>query len=196
MEESSKKKIRQINLDYERQKDAINKQERDLKQGNKGKLTDEQIATIKALHEANESKRDKSTQEVYKADLAAMRDFLKEYGTYQQRKLAIAEEYAEKISKAQAEGERLTLARQRDTAIQQVDMSALEQTIDWQAVFGGFTGILEEQLRDTLGQLKNTPRPTNSSHHRPKTRNSSTGPLSAYSSSCPAKARVRSISAR
>ena len=152
--ESSKKEIRQINLDYERQKDAINKQERDLKQGNKGKLTDEQIATIKALHEANESKRDKSTQEVYKADLAAMRDFLKEYGTYQQRKLAIAEEYAEKISKAQAEGERLTLARQRDTAIQQVDMSALEQTIDWQAVFGGFTGILEEQLRDTLGQLK------------------------------------------
>lgn len=154
LEESSEKKIRQINLDYERQKDAINKQERDLKQGNKGKLTDEQIATIKALHEANESKRDKSTQEVYKADLAAMRDYLKQYGTYQQQKLAIAEEYAEKISKAQSEGERLTLARQRDTAIKQVDMNALEQTIDWQAVFGGFTGILEEQLRDTLGQLK------------------------------------------
>lgn len=154
MEESSDKKVRQINLDYEKQKDAINKQERELKQQNKGKLSDEQISTIKALHDANESKRNKSTQEVYKADLAAMRDYLKQYGTYQQQKLAIAEEYAEKISKAQSEGERLTLARQRDAEIQRVDMSAMEQTIDWQAVFGGFTGILEEQLRETLNGLK------------------------------------------
>ncbi len=154
MEESSEKKIRQINLDYEKQKDAIDKQERELRQQNKGKLSDEQISTIKALHDANESKRDKSTTEVYKADLAAMRDYLKQYGTYQQQKLAIAEEYAEKIRKAQSEGERLTLARQRNAEIQRVDMSAMEQTIDWQAVFGGFTGILEEQLRETLNGLK------------------------------------------
>lgn len=154
MEESSDKKIRQINLDYEKQKDAINKQERELKQQNKGKLSDEQISTIKALHDVNESKRDKSTQEVYKSDLAAMRDYLKQYGTYQQQKLAIAEEYAEKISNAQSEGERLTLARQRDAETQRVDMSVMEQTIDWQAVFGGFTGILEEQLRETLNGLK------------------------------------------
>ena len=33
-----------------------------------------------------------------------MLDYLKEYGTYQQKKLAIAEEYAEKIRKAQEAG--------------------------------------------------------------------------------------------
>lgn len=40
-----------------------------------------------------------------------MRDYLKEYGSYQQQKLAIAEEYAEKIRRAQSEGERLSLEK-------------------------------------------------------------------------------------
>ena len=46
-----------------------------------------------------------------------MRDYLKEYGTFQQQKLAIAEEYAEKIRKAESQGERLTLEKQRDAAV-------------------------------------------------------------------------------
>ena len=41
----------------------------------------------------------------------------REYGTFQQQKLAIAEEYAEKIRKAQSQGERLTLEKQRDAAV-------------------------------------------------------------------------------
>lgn len=40
-------------------------------------------------------------QKVYREDMSAMRDYLKEYGTFQQKKLAIAEEYAEKIRNAQ-----------------------------------------------------------------------------------------------
>lgn len=153
MEESSEKKIRQINLDYEKQKDAIDKQERELRQQNKGKLSDEQISTIKALHDANESKRDKSTTEVYKADLAAMRDYLKQYGTYQQQKLAIAEEYAEKIRKAQSEGERLTLAKQRDAEIGHVEMNALKSEIDWKGLFTGVGELVRDQIHPTLDKL-------------------------------------------
>ena len=78
----------------------------------------------------------------------------KEYGTFQQQKLAIAEEYAEKIRKAQSQGERLTLEKQRDAAVHKVDMEALTQKIDWGAAFGDLTGLLADQMKNLLGELK------------------------------------------
>lgn len=83
-----------------------------------------------------------------------MRDYLKEYGTFQQQKLAIAEEYAEKIRKAESQGERLTLEKQRDAAVHKVDMEALTQKIDWGAAFGDLTGLLADQMKNLLGELK------------------------------------------
>ena len=83
-----------------------------------------------------------------------MRDYLKEYGTFQQQKLAIAEEYAEKIRKAQSQGERLTLEKQRDAAVHKVDMESLTQKIDWGAAFGDLTGLLADQMKNLLGELK------------------------------------------
>ena len=41
---------------------------------------------------------------MYREEAEAMRDYLKEYGTFQQQKLAIAEEYAEKIRKVTVPG--------------------------------------------------------------------------------------------
>ena len=64
---------------------------------------------------------------MYREEAEAMRDYLKEYGTFQQQKLAIAEEYAEKIRKAQSQGERLTLEKQRDAAVHKVDMESLPE---------------------------------------------------------------------
>jgi len=91
---------------------------------------------------------------VYREEAEAMRDYLKEYGTFQQQKLAIAEEYAEKIRKAQSQGERLTLEKQRDAAVHKVDMEALTQKIDWGAAFGDLTGLLADQMKNLLGELK------------------------------------------
>lgn len=64
---------------------------------------------------------------MYREEAEAMHEYLKEYGTFQQQKLAIAEEYAEKIRKAQSRGEMLTLEKQRDAAVHKVDMEALSQ---------------------------------------------------------------------
>ena len=91
---------------------------------------------------------------MYREEAEAMRDYLKEYGTFQQQKLAIAEEYAEKIRKAQSLGERLTLEKQRDAAVHKVDMEALTQKIDWGAAFGDLTGLLADQMKNLLGELK------------------------------------------
>lgn len=91
---------------------------------------------------------------MYREEAEAMRDYLKEYGTFQQQKLAITEEYAEKIRKAQSQGERLTLEKQRDAAVHKVDMEALTQKIDWGAAFGDLTGLLADQMKNLLGELK------------------------------------------
>lgn len=91
---------------------------------------------------------------MYREEAEAMHDYLKEYGTFQQQKLAIAEEYAEKIRKAQSQGERLTLEKQRDAAVHKVDMEALTQKIDWGAAFGDLTGLLADQMKNLLGELK------------------------------------------
>lgn len=91
---------------------------------------------------------------VYKAEADAMRNFLKEYGTFQQQKLAIAEEYAEKIRKAQSDGERRTLEKQRDAALLGVDVKAARQDIDWQSVFGDLGSMLRDQILPTIDNLK------------------------------------------
>ena len=101
-----------------------------------------------------ENQEKKQIKDLYTAEANAMREYLKEYGTFQQQKLAIAEEYAEKIKKATTEGEKLSLRKERDSAIQQIDINALNQKIDWQSVFGNFSGILGSQLKETLDGLK------------------------------------------
>lgn len=158
MKENTEKKLKQIDLDYQKELDAIKKQEKDLSERQGGKLTQEQSVEISALYTNAENERDKAIADVtknqLKAEANAMREYLKEYGTFQQKKLAIAEEYAEKIKKATTEGEKLSLGRERDSAIQQIDINALNQKIDWQSVFGNFSGILGSQLKETLDGLK------------------------------------------
>lgn len=158
MKEGIEKELKQIDLNYQKKLDAIKKQEKELSERQGGKLTQEQSVEISALYTNAENERDKAIADVtknqLKAEANAMREYLKEYGTFQQKKLAIAEEYAEKIKKATTEGEKLSLGRERDSAIQQIDINALNQKIDWQSVFGNFSGILGSQLKETLDGLK------------------------------------------
>lgn len=85
---------------------------------------------------------------------SAMREYLRQYGTYQQKKLAIAEEYAEKIRKAENEGEKMTLGKKRDEELTNLEIDALQQRINWGAVFGDFGTVLKDQLQPTLDALK------------------------------------------
>lgn len=96
----------------------------------------------------------KQLQDRLRAEKEAMNSYLTEYGTYQQRKLAIAEEYAKKIQEAQTEGERLSLGKQRDKAIADVNLSAIKQNIDWAGVFGDFGSMLREEIEHSLDSLR------------------------------------------
>lgn len=96
----------------------------------------------------------KQLQEVYRSDVEAMRNYLKEYGTFQEKKLAIAEEYAEKIRKAQNKGEELTLTAQRDAELRGLEAKALTSQIDWYSVFDNVGIIMRGQLEPLYKQLQ------------------------------------------
>ena len=157
--DSLQKKLAQIKLDYDTRKAEIVRREKELaelnkKAGGDGTLSSEQQAEIDEANRLNAESRKEAELAAYQEEAVAMREFLKEYGTYQQQKLAIAEEYAEKIGKAETEGERMILAKQRDKALASIDIKAAKDSVDWESVLSGFGGVLQEQIQPTIENLK------------------------------------------
>lgn len=161
MNDGSDRKLKQIELDYQKELDAIKKQERAWSKEQGGKLTQEQSVEISTRYTNAESKKDKSTADIAKEQLKeeaeAMRDYLKDYGTFQQQMLAIAQEYAEKIKKAQEENNGAQvklLEKQRDVAIQNKETEAIKANVDWVTVFGEFGGMFNGMIRPVLEEAK------------------------------------------
>ena len=161
LKESGEKRRRQIRLNYDKEIAELAAQEKKWKDAQKGSLTGEQESSLKEAREKAAAARDgdlaKVTREENDAARQSMLDYLKEYGTYQQKKLAIAQEYAEKIRKAQEAGnygEVLRLGRQQKEETAAAEIASLKADIDWDGLFGNFGGLLEEQLRPTLAKLR------------------------------------------
>lgn len=163
MREGTEKKLKQIDLDYQKQIDAIRKQEKEWSKAGNGKLTDKQAQKISEAYTNAESMRDKDISDVtegqLKAEQQALNDYLKEYGTFQQQKLAIAQEYAEKIRKAQEENgvnsaQVKLLEKQRDVAIQNKETEAIKANIDWVTVFGEFGSMFSDMIKPALDEAK------------------------------------------
>lgn len=163
MREGTEKKLKQIDLDYQKQIDAIRKQEEEWSKAGNGKLTDKQAREISEAYANAESMRDKDitnvTKEQLKAEQQALNDYLKEYGTFQQQKLAIAQEYAEKIRKAQEESgvnsaQVKLLEKQRDVAIQNKETEAIKANIDWVTVFGEFGSMFSDMIKPAFDEAK------------------------------------------
>ena len=156
-----------IKAEIQRQKAIFDAQENEKKVANKdyvkrnfteANIDQSQIATIEAqyatLTEQTKQLHKQSEAEMWRSEFESMRDYLKDYGTFQQQKLAIAEEYAEKIRNASSEGERLSLERERDSKLSSVEANALKANIDWTAVFGEFGGMFAEVTRPILEDAK------------------------------------------
>ena len=78
----------------------------------------------------------------------------KEYGSLYQQKQAIAEEYEEKIAKAQTQGEKLSLQQQMKKDLQTIEINAIRQNIDWGSIFGDFGAMFKDQLEPTIKKLQ------------------------------------------
>lgn len=88
----------------------------------------------------------------------AMDQYLSEYGDYQQKRLAIADLYALKISQAETEGEKLSLQKQSEELLKALDFEEFKKSINFADVFGDLdaqTTASLRALRDKLGDYIN-----------------------------------------
>lgn len=159
MQEGTEKKLAQIKNDYAKRNAEIDKQEAEFKKKNKeaGKKVTLTSAQSNALNKARDlatQEYNKKLDEVNREALTSMRDYLKEYGSLYQQKQAIAEEYEEKIAKAQTQGEKLSLQQQRKKDLQTIEINAIRQNIDWGSIFGDFGAMFKDQLEPTIEKLQ------------------------------------------
>lgn len=158
MQEGTEKKLAQIKNDYAKRKAEIDKQEAEFKKKNKeaGKKVTITSAQTNALNKARDlatQEYNKKLDEVNREALTSMRDYLKEYGSLYQQKQAIAEEYEEKIAKAQTEGEKKTLQQEKKKALSNFDYESISMGIDWKGLMSGVGNMSKEMLKPMLEKL-------------------------------------------
>lgn len=155
MDEGTAKRLAQINHDFEVRRKEIEKQEKEWKKQNieagatteENGLTKDQSDALANAYAQNVQQQAKAQAELRKEEQQAMRDYLKEYGEYQEKRLAITEDYAERIKKAQNDGERKTLEAERDNTLADLDMQATKTTSKIGKLFADMSGKSIAEMR-------------------------------------------------
>lgn len=95
----------------------------------------------------------------------SMNEYLSEYGSYQQKRLALTKLYNDKIAKAANEGEKKILQAQLNDKLKDLDFSEFKKSIHWEDIFGNLDVLnystlerlrkqLEEYIRKASGSVK------------------------------------------
>ena len=159
MQEGTEKKLAEIKNDYAKRKAEIDKQEAEFKKknkeaGKKASLTSAQSDALSKARDLATQEYNKKLDEVNREALTSMRDYLKEYGSLYQQKQAIAEEYEEKIAKAQTEGEKKTLQQEKKKALANFDYESISMGIDWKGLMSGVGTMSKEMLKPMFDKLE------------------------------------------
>lgn len=159
MEDGTEKQIAEIKLRYKRMRDEVRSLEQELTKSQGGKLTKDQEATFSMAYttidmmEWKDISKTGNTEDRIRKEKEAMNRYLQEYGTFQQKRLAITEEYQQKISKAETEGEKLLLQKQMEEALSGIDMDELKESINWELVFSDLGNVSKKSLQQIKKQL-------------------------------------------
>lgn len=93
-------------------------------------------------------------QASYQESLHAMRDYLKEYGTLEQQRIAITQEYEQKIAESTTPTGRAALMLERNQVLKDFDAKQFEEEIDWSGIFSDLQGHTQEYLIGLREQLQ------------------------------------------
>lgn len=126
MEDGTEKKLVQIDLDYQKELDAIRKQEQEWTKANGGKLTQEQFIQISLSYSQAESKRDKSisdlNKEKFESDKKAWQEYFIEFGNYQEKRKNLVQKYDDEIAKLQTDSPEYAIkVAEKNQAVEQLD---------------------------------------------------------------------------
>lgn len=179
--EGTDKMLAQIELDKDREIEAIRRAYEDMRLArvdeakklwdadskNKGNdfYKSDAFKQANVNTEAEEKNRTEREQAVFReyeraqntwlqSQRQTMLDYLKEYGTFEEKKLAISKEYADKIRKAQTNGEKLSLQQEFSVKMNELDSQKILQGLDMASIFSDFGLILTEPLKESIEQLR------------------------------------------
>ena len=174
MADGAEKKRKQIVADYDGRKEELEQQQRQWREENQkanattgeNGLTADQTAALVKAQRLNEEQQAKELEALEKEQLQnqlqAMLDYLKKYGTLQEQKYAIAQEYAQKIKEVNASAvsdeekqwQLKSLQRERDAALSQATAKNLAMNIDWGVAFEGVGNVLADIAKETIKQIE------------------------------------------
>lgn len=95
--------------------------------------------------------------EIYADEIKSYREYLKEYGNLEQQKLAIIEEYNEKIKEARAKGnlfEEAKLKTDLEEQLKKLNFNDFKDSINWDSVFSDMGRLSKSYLEDLRKKLK------------------------------------------
>ena len=168
MAEGSAKRKALLRQEYEQTLAAIDKEERELlSRLEKSKKAGNPVAP----GEADRIRQDASSQRVVagvqymqdvydeekqfrERDRQAWIDYNREYGSYQEKRLAITQDYALKIAAAETEGEKAMLKRRREDELKELDFGEFKKTVNLADVFGNLDAQSTEALSALRDKLK------------------------------------------
>lgn len=173
LKEGSEKKRRQIQENYKKEMEELAAQEKKWRDAQKGHLTGEQteaLASARAL--ASMKKKDgekeiakeeaKKQLEQRRDEIQAMSEYLREYGSFQQKKLAIAKETAQKIAEVDAsevsdstkKWKKAQLRKEQQQREAGMSFEEISRGIDWNALFSGVGNLTKEMMTPMMEQLR------------------------------------------
>lgn len=173
LKEGSEKKRRQIQENYKKEMEELAAQEKKWRDAQKGHLTGEQteaLASARAL--ASMKKKDgekeiareeaKKQLEQRREEIQAMSEYLREYGSFQQKKLAIAKETAQKIAEVDAsevsdstkKWKKARLRKEQQQREASMSFEEISRGIDWNALFSGVGNLTKEMMMPMMEQLR------------------------------------------
>lgn len=129
-----------------KQGDNIPQSQYDVKESAKNNRVLAEQVYNEQIYQIEQEYRDKATQSLI--------DYNKQYGTYQEKRLAIAMDYARKIAAAETEGEADVLTRERDDKLASLDFEEMKKGMDWDKIFGDLDRVSTDTLESLRKKLK------------------------------------------
>lgn len=126
MEEGTEKKLKQIDLDYQKEIDAIKKQKASWESSQSGRLTHEQTNQLGIWASNAARNREKgitsTNNERLEADKKAWQEYFIQFGNYQEKRKNLIQKYDDEIAKLEEHSaERATKIAEKNQAIDQLD---------------------------------------------------------------------------
>lgn len=173
LKEGAEKKRRQIKENYQKELEELAKQEKRWREAQKGHLTRRQSETLAEARSLAEKKKKNGEAEIAKEEakkqleqqreeIGAMSEYLREYGSFQQKKLAIAKETAQKIAEVDAseanentkKWKKAQLRKEQQQREAGMSFEEISRGIDWNALFSGVGNLTKEMIIPMMEQLR------------------------------------------